>query len=70
MVATKTAARDEKGRLLPRPDSLVKAFAVRVRKDLEPFIAADSAMKGLAQLSGAENRLKQQSKRKRKPSSY
>ena len=34
MTAIQTATRDEKGRLLPRPDSLGKAFSVRVRKDL------------------------------------
>lgn len=47
MNATKTATRDEKGRLLPRPDSLGKAFSVRVRKDLEPFIAEFAEAEGI-----------------------
>jgi hypothetical protein len=39
MVVAKAAPRDERGRLLPREDSLGKSYGLRVRKDFDPLIA-------------------------------
>lgn len=42
------AVRDEKGHFLPRPDSLGKAYGVRVRKDLDPVITELAAAAGVS----------------------
>jgi hypothetical protein len=47
MVA-KAVPRDEKGRILPRPDSLGKTYGLRVRKDLDPVISELAAAEGLS----------------------
>lgn len=44
----KAVPRDEKGRILPSPDSLGKTYGLRVHKDLDSVISDLAAAAGLS----------------------